>query len=169
MVEEFSQFARMPAPVLKQIDARKLLAEQQMLLDPNSQVSLTTQLPSGDEPVYINADAGLMRQVITNLTKNSIETMQDSSTSVPKIELFLNVIDERAEIVVRDYGPGFPTSDPARFLEPYVTTREKGTGLGLAIAQKIMSDHRGEITLQNHEDIGAIVTLSLPLAGVHYQ
>ena len=169
MVEEFSQFARMPAPVLKQIDARKLLAEQQMLLDPNSQVSLTTQLPSGDEPVYINADAGLMRQVITNLTKNSIETMQDSSTSVPKIELFLNVIDERAEIVVRDYGPGFPTSDPARFLEPYVTTREKGTGLGLAIAQKIMSDHRGEITLQNHEDIGAIVTLSLPLAGVHDQ
>ena len=106
MVEEFSQFARMPAPVLKQIDARKLLAEQQMLLDPNSQVSLTTRLPAGNAPVYINADAGLMRQ-ITNLTKNSIESMQDSSTAAPKIELFLRVADERAEIIVRDYGPGF--------------------------------------------------------------
>lgn len=167
MVEEFSQFARMPAPVLKQIDARKLLAEQQMLLDPNSQVSLTTRLPAGNAPVYINADAGLMRQVITNLTKNSIESMQDSSTGAPKIELFLRVADERAEIIVRDYGPGFPASDPARFLEPYVTTREKGTGLGLAIAQKIMSDHRGEITLQNHKEAGAVVTLSLPLAGDH--
>ena len=92
--------------------------------------------------------------------------MQDSSTGAPKIELFLRVADERAEIIVRDYGPGFPASDPARFLEPYVTTREKGTGLGLAIAQKIMSDHRGEITLQNHKEAGAVVTLSLPLAGI---
>ena len=169
MVEEFSQFARMPAPVLKQIDARKLLAEQQMLLDPNSQVSLTTHLPDGDEPVYINADAGLMRQVITNLTKNSIESMQDNPVGTPKIELSLQIVDARVEIVVRDHGAGFPASDMSRFLEPYVTTREKGTGLGLAIAQKIMSDHRGEITLQNHEEAGAVVTLSLPLAGEYDQ
>jgi len=167
MVEEFSQFARMPAPVLKQIDARKLLAEQQMLLDPNSQVSLQTDLPEGDEPVRINADAGLMRQVITNLTKNSIESMQDSQTEKPVIELVLRTIEGRAEIVVRDYGPGFPDADTSRFLEPYVTTRERGTGLGLAIAQKIISDHRGEIKLQNHSEKGAVVTVTLPLAEEH--
>ena len=165
MVEEFSQFARMPAPVLTQIDARKLVTEQKMLLDPNSQVSLTTHLPAGDQPVYINADAGLMRQVITNLTKNSIESMQDNFIDAPKIDLRLQIVNARAEITVRDYGPGFPASNMARFLEPYVTTREKGTGLGLAIAQKIISDHRGEITLQNHSETGAVVTLSLPLAG----
>ena len=51
------------------------------------------------------------------------------------------------------------------FLEPYVTTREKGTGLGLAIAQKIISDHFGEIRLDNHPEVGAVVTLSMPLAG----
>ena len=110
-----------------------------------------------------------MRQVITNLTKNSIESMQDNPVGTPKIELSLQIVDARVEIVVRDHGAGFPASDMSRFLEPYVTTREKGTGLGLAIAQKIMSDHRGEITLQNHEEAGAVVTLSLPLAGEYDQ
>ena len=165
MVEEFSQFARMPAPVLKLIDARKLLAEQKMLLDPNSRVSLETDLPEGEQPVQINADAGLLRQVITNLTKNSLESMQENETAKPKIELSLHVNEDRAEITVRDYGPGFPGNNPSRFLEPYVTTRERGTGLGLAIAQKIVSDHRGEIKLQNHPETGAVVTLFLPLAG----
>ena len=115
MVEEFSQFARMPAPVLKQVDARKLLSEQKMLLDPNSQVSLEIHLPKDDAPVYVSADAGLMRQVITNLTKNSIENMQDNGLSVPKIELSLQVTDERAEIEVRDHGSGFPGEDAYGF------------------------------------------------------
>ena len=165
MVEEFSQFARMPAPVLKKLDARKLLTEQKILLDPNSQVSLDIKLPEDDAPVYISADAGLMRQVITNLTKNSVENMQDNNMTAPKIQLSLQATDERAEIEVRDYGSGFPGEDTSTFLEPYVTTREKGTGLGLAIAQKIISDHFGEIRLDNHPEVGAVVTLSMPLAG----
>ncbi len=164
MVEEFSQFARMPAPVLKQIDARKLLNEQKMLLDPNSQVYLDIHLPKDDVPIYVSADAGLMRQVITNLTKNSLENMQDNEIADPKIELALHVSEERVEIEIRDHGSGFPGDDATRFLEPYVTTREKGTGLGLAIAQKIISDHSGEIRLDNHPEKGAIVTLFLPLA-----
>lgn len=165
MVEEFSQFARMPAPVLKQLDARKLLSEQKMLLDPNSQVSLEIHLPEDDAPVYISADAGLMRQVITNLTKNSVENMQDNHVVDPKIELSLQIIDEKAQIEVRDHGSGFPGDDTSRFLEPYVTTREKGTGLGLAIVQKVISDHFGSIRLDNHPEAGAIVTLSMPLLG----
>ena len=165
MVEEFSQFARMPAPVLKKLDARKLLTEQKILLDPNSQVSLDIKLPEDDAPVYISADAGLMRQVITNLTKNSVENMQDNNVTAPKIKLSLQATDERAEIEVRDYGSGFPGEDTSTFLEPYVTTREKGTGLGLAIAQKVISDHSGEIRLDNHPEVGAVVTLSMPLAG----
>ena len=165
MVEEFSQFARMPAPVLKKIDARKLLTEQKMLLDPNSQVSMDVYLPEGDAPVYISADAGLMRQVITNLTKNSVENMQDNNIPAPKIKLSLQVIDEGVKIVVRDNGSGFPVEDANMFLEPYVTTRDKGTGLGLAIVQKIISDHFGEIRLDNHPEVGAVVTLSMPLAG----
>ena len=136
MVEEFSQFARMPAPVLKQLDARKLLTEQKMLLDPNSQVSLDIHLPKDDAPVYISADAGLMRQVITNLTKNSVENMHDNQIAAPKIELSLYALEERAEIEIRDYGSGFPSEDASRFLEPYVTTREKGTGLGLPLPRR---------------------------------
>ena len=106
-----------------------------------------------------------MRQVITNLTKNSVENMQDNNVTAPKIKLSLQATDERAEIEVRDYGSGFPGEDTSTFLEPYVTTREKGTGLGLAIAQKIISDHSGEIRLDNHPEVGAVVTLSMPLAG----
>ena len=91
--------------------------------------------------------------------------MQENKTDQPRVELSLHINQDRAEITVRDYGPGFPDGDTSRFLEPYVTTREKGTGLGLAIAQKIVSDHRGEIKLQNHPETGAVVTLFLPLAG----
>ena len=122
-------------------------------------------MPKDDAPIYISADAGLMRQVITNLTKNSVENMQDNNIPAPRIKLSLQVIDERVEIEVRDNGSGFPTEDASMFLEPYVTTRDKGTGLGLAIVQKIISDHFGEIRLDNHAEVGAVVTLSMPLLG----
>ena len=78
-------------------------------------------------PVYICADAGLMRQVITNLTKNSVENMQDNNITSPKITLSLLVTDERAEIKFRIMAPA---QQVKRTLQTYVTTREKGTGLG---------------------------------------
>jgi nitrogen fixation/metabolism regulation signal transduction histidine kinase len=72
---------------------------------------------------------------------------------------------EIAQLTIRDFGSGFAGEDMDRYLEPYITTRSKGTGLGLAIAQKIISDHDGQINLSNHPEQGAIVTLTIPHLG----
>ena len=79
-----------------------------------------------------------------------------------RIDINISLEGEAAVITLRDYGSGFAGEDVERYLEPYITTRNKGTGLGLAIAQKIISDHDGQIHLSNHPDQGAIVRLVMP-------
>jgi len=169
MVEEFSKFARMPAPVLKKTDLCRLVQEQQTLLQTYANLDLVFDLPENATPIWVQADAGLMRQMLTNLMKNAIENMQETQTGQPKdgaqilrIEVAVAQEAENATITIRDYGSGFAGEDVERYLEPYVTTRNKGTGLGLAIAQKIISDHDGQIFLSNHHEQGAIVKLTLP-------
>jgi len=169
MVEEFSKFARMPAPVLKKTDLCRLVQEQQTLLQTYTNLDLVFDLPKDAAPIWVQADAGLMRQMLTNLMKNAIENMQETQTGQPKdgaqilrIEVAVAQEAENATITIRDYGSGFAGEDVERYLEPYVTTRNKGTGLGLAIAQKIISDHDGQIFLSNHHEQGAIVKLTLP-------
>ncbi|MEK9728767.1 MAG: ATP-binding protein [Candidatus Puniceispirillaceae bacterium] len=169
MVEEFSKFARMPAPVLKKTDLCRLVQEQQTLLQTYTNLDLVFDLPEDAAPIWVQADAGLMRQMLTNLMKNAIENMQETQTGQSKdgaqnlrIEVAVAQEAENAIITIRDYGSGFAGEDVERYLEPYVTTRNKGTGLGLAIAQKIISDHDGQIFLSNHHEQGAIVKLTLP-------
>jgi len=168
-VEEFSKFARMPAPVLKKTDLCRLVQEQQTLLQTYANLDLVFDLPENATPIWVQADAGLMRQMLTNLMKNAIENMQETQTGQPKdgaqilrIEVAVAQEAENSTITIRDYGSGFAGEDVERYLEPYVTTRNKGTGLGLAIAQKIISDHDGQIFLSNHHEQGAIVKLTLP-------
>jgi two-component system nitrogen regulation sensor histidine kinase NtrY len=126
-------------------------------------------MPEETTPIWVQADGGLMRQMLTNLMKNAIENMQETRTGQPgegahnlRIEVAVALAAENATITIRDYGSGFAGEDVERYLEPYVTTRNKGTGLGLAIAQKIISDHDGQIFLSNHHQQGAIVKLTLP-------
>ncbi len=69
-------------------------------------------------------------------------------------------------LMISDNGPGFPKSDRASLLEPYVTKRDKGTGLGLAIVSKIIQDHSGELELADSQEGGACVVIKLPQYGV---
>jgi nitrogen fixation/metabolism regulation signal transduction histidine kinase len=103
--------------------------------------------------------------------KNAIENMQETQTSTDvsadsdkrlRIEMSLLLDGDITQLTLRDFGSGFAGEDMDRYLEPYITTRSKGTGLGLAIAQKIISDHDGQINLSNHPEQGAIVTLTIP-------
>ena len=174
MVEEFSKFARMPAPVMKKTDLCQLIREQETLLQTYSDLEIIFDFPEDNQPVWVMADTGLMRQMLTNLMKNAIENMQE--TKQPKsqtgkkldgqsrlrIDINIALEGDNALITLRDYGSGFAGEDVERYLEPYITTRNKGTGLGLAIAQKIISDHDGQITLSNHPEQGAVVRLTMP-------
>ena len=166
MVDEFSAFARMPAPQMKPDDLAELCRQALFLHRTGTPgVQFVSRLPDGR--VDLVCDGRLVGQALTNLLKNAVEAIQgrpDPETPPGRIELSLAVEPGRLVVRVEDNGRGLPAQDRDRLTEPYVTTRAKGTGLGLAIVKKIMEDHQGDLFLEDAPDGGARVGLVFPLA-----
>jgi len=162
MVDEFSSFARMPAPVLHPENMLEL-CRQALFLQQNAhpEIAFRTQLPAGG--VTVLCDARQVGQALTNLLKNAEEAIEARMAEQPlpagEIELTLREEGDRILVQVSDNGRGLPKSGRERLTEPYVTTRVKGTGLGLAIVKKIMEDHGGQLHLADRPGGGAVVTL----------
>jgi len=163
MVDEFSSFARMPAPVLRPEDLVELV-RQTVFLQRNARPEITfeTELPA--HPVKLALDQRQIGQALTNLLQNAVDAIHGRSEAgeeVPpgRIVVRLHQRGDSIAVVVEDNGKGLPTDNRDRLTEPYVTTRSKGTGLGLAIVKKIMEDHGGELTLADRPLGGAIVSL----------
>ena len=161
MVDEFSSFARMPQPVMKPLALRDLALGQVGLYEAQT-VSFITDLDADAGGGMVLGDAGLLRQALTNIIQNALDSLGEASGSTPEIRLAMTVNDGVVSLGISDNGPGFPDMDRAQLLEPYVTNREKGTGLGLAIVSKIIQDHSGELDLLDAEGGGACVMISLP-------
>jgi len=166
MVDEFSSFARMPAPRFAPADLAEMLRQAvfaQRFVDADTEVVLEEP---GDD-VWISCDARMVGQALTNILKNAGEAIgarrQASPEPSGRIVASLVSDDEHLCIVVEDNGVGLPARDRDRLTEPYVTTREKGTGLGLAIVKRIMEDHEGELVLTDAlHGTGALVILKFP-------
>ena len=164
LVDEFSSFARMPSAVLIKQELTALVEEQiHLYQDEDNQIKILFSKPS--EPVFVDADSGLIRQVFANLFQNSIDILKESK--VEKSTIWVNLRNDWTTVYVdiRDNGPGFQTKNLSKLFEPYVTGRDAGTGLGLAIVQKIIQEHSGQIKLQNHSEGGAQIEISIPLSG----
>ncbi len=161
MVEEFSNFARIPSPVFADNDVKEILRNvifSRECLEHG--ITYKPDLPDGKHMLY--CDAGQLTQVFTNLLKNAEEAFEFYNTpegEKPTISIALKVEGNHYDIVISDNGPGFPPELIQRLTEPYITTRAKGTGLGLAIVKKIVEDHAGRLILQNNSE-GAHVTLT---------
>ncbi|MGA0607159.1 ATP-binding protein [Phenylobacterium sp. VNQ135] len=168
MVDEFSAFARMPAPKFAQVDADELLRAAvfaQRVASPD----LTVELEEPTPQVVLLADGRMLAQALTNVLKNAAEAVEARRTRAPKVKGRIAarlVVDEgRVAFEVEDNGVGLPDKDRDRLTEPYVTTREKGTGLGLAIVKRILEDHGGELELADaRSGQGALAVLRLPAA-----
>jgi two-component system nitrogen regulation sensor histidine kinase NtrY len=164
MVDEFSAFARMPAPVRVQEDlvavVERALSLQKIA---RAEIEFTTAFPN--RPVGIHCDARQIGQAVTNLLQNAVDAIQGGEAGearAGKIAVGIEATpDRRWAVTVEDNGPGLPTDQRDRLTEPYVTTRAKGTGLGLAIVKKIMEDHGGEVKLEDGPG-GARVSLIFP-------
>ena len=164
MVDEFSSFARMPRPTVKEEDAKEM-CQQALFLQRNGNpdIRYTANLPT--HPVTLNCDRRQVAQVLTNILKNSAEAIEGrddtANMPLPQGEISLSLIEDGAglRIVVEDNGRGLPKEGRERLTEPYMTTRSKGTGLGLAIVKKIMEDHGGFLSLQDREGGGARISL----------
>ncbi len=165
MVDEFSAFARMPAPKFAEQDAAELLRAAvfaQRVASPEIEVEL-------DEPppVTLLADGRMLAQALTNVLKNAAEAVEARRAGTPRLKgriLARLVADETGvAFEVEDNGVGLPAKDRDRLTEPYVTTREKGTGLGLAIVKRILEDHGGGLELTDASTgQGALAILRLP-------
>ncbi len=164
LVDEFSSFARMPAAILKKQEISALV-EEQIQLYQNEAEEIQISISKSSQPTYIDADSGLIRQVIANLLQNAIDSLKENNVLNPTIIIDLKCDSSTVYLNIIDNGPGFQTKNLTKLFEPYVTGRDAGTGLGLAIAQKIIHDHGGQIKLQNHHKGGAHITVSIPLSG----
>ena len=166
MVDEFSSFARMPQPDLKQIDLVDL-CRQSIFLEKNRFPEIEYALDAPDGKLLAYCDRLQIGRALTNILKNAAESINgraepdDGALEPGRIQLKLLIDARRPRIEIRDNGKGFPNELFDRITEPYVTTRERGTGLGLAIAKKIAEDHAGELLLNNNTDGGAAVTIVL--------
>ncbi len=180
MVDEFSSFARMPAPNFAEEDAGELIRAcvfSQRVARPDIAIELVEPLPE----VMVVCDGRMLSQALGNVLKNGGEAissrlMRDGlpeqgappdGPNGPKISGHLRVSarldDGYLAIEVEDDGIGLPEKDRDRLTEPYVTTREKGTGLGLAIVKRILEDHGGEFWLTDAAHLsGARAVLRLP-------
>ncbi len=166
MVDEFSAFARMPAPKFAVHNAAELLRQAvfaQRVADPQVMVEIV------ESPVEVPllCDGAIVGQALANVLKNAGEAIRARAETSPvpgRIEVRLTTTPIQLTIEIEDNGVGLPVKDRDRLTEPYVTTRAKGTGLGLAIVKRILEDHGGDLSIFDaHQLPGACVTLTFPL------
>ena len=157
MVDEFSSFARMPAPRFAPEDAAELLREAvfaRRVADPEVAFSLIEPTPHA----VMHCDGRMVTQALTNLLKNAGEAVlaarAQGRVAAGGVSAALEIEDGRATFIIEDDGVGLPEKDRDRLTEPYVTTREKGTGLGLAIVKRICEDHGGDLKLADAQGLG---------------
>ncbi|MFZ2295101.1 MAG: ATP-binding protein, partial [Polaromonas sp.] len=171
LVNEFRDYARLPAAVLKPVDLNALIHEvmQLYLSDNPSQtaaVPVHTELDPKAPP--IRGDAQQLRQVIHNLLQNAQDAQEGMKGASVTLKTDYSETTNRVRLTVRDNGSGFPEHILKRAFEPYVTTKVKGTGLGLAVVKKIADEHGARIDISNRvaEGVvqGAQVSLSFAVA-----
>lgn len=159
MVNDFRDYARLPAPQLTPLDLNGLVREVLGLYE-SSRIRVEAELPA-TVPLIVG-DATQLRQVIHNLMQNAEDAMAEQDD--PVVRVLTRLDGRRVEFVLRDNGPGFPPALMARVFEPYVTTKSRGSGLGLAIVKKIIDEHHGTLQVANIEPRGAEIRIRLPLA-----
>jgi nitrogen fixation/metabolism regulation signal transduction histidine kinase len=174
LVNEFRDYARLPAAELKPVDLNALVSDVLQLytregnerIDGASQVPIQMELDPASPPIL--GDPQQLRQVIHNLLQNAQDATESTATREVTIRTQWNGPAKRVRLIVQDSGAGFPEHILKRAFEPYVTTKAKGTGLGLAVVKKIADEHGARIDLKNRvvDDsvVGAQVSLSFAVA-----
>lgn len=155
LVNEFRDYARLPAAQLQPMDLNALLVDVLQLYEAEGaqvpvQVDLDPQCP------WIAGDAQQLRQVIHNLLQNAQDAALQATEPVVRICTRWSEASQRVRLIVTDSGQGFPPHILQRAFEPYVTTKPRGTGLGLAVVKKIAEEHGARIELSNRVEEGVV-------------
>jgi len=168
LVNEFSDFARMPKPILKNNDLVKILNENIKLLSEMDK-SIDLNLITNNDEIILNCDKEQIARVFFNLIKNSIESIHQKLEKNPdfkkKISIEIHENNHHIKFILIDNGIGFRENENIKeILNPYFTTKKNGTGLGLSIVNKIINDHNGELEFYPIKD-GAKIEIDFKLNG----
>ncbi len=152
LVDEFRDYARLPAAKLEPLDLNELVAEVLALYgQAMEQRRLVADCEAGLPPIM--GDATQLRQVIHNLVQNGLDAVGERPRGQVRVETRVSRGDDGGVRAVRlnvvDSGPGFPDKVLKRAFEPYVTTKARGTGLGLAVVKKIADEHGARVRIGN--------------------
>ena len=164
MVDEFSNFARMPKPVFRQEDVHEI-ARQALFLHEVAHPGMTFVLQPQQGDFEMVCDRRQLGQALSNVVKNAVEAIEarksrgEHNLSGDRVELKLRRDQGQLIIDVMDTGVGLP-EERERLTEPYMTTRVRGTGLGLAIVKKIVEEHLGEIAFLDRSGGGTHVRIA---------
>ncbi|MBT9519274.1 MAG: HAMP domain-containing protein [Dechloromonas sp.] len=158
MVDDFRDYARMPAPEVAELDLNELIGEVLGLYE-SSSATIETRLAADLPPIL--GDATQLRQIIHNLLRNAEDALEGRDAT--RILIQTEAAGRQASLTIADNGPGFPVELLPRIFEPYVTTKARGTGLGLPIVKKIVEEHLGTIEISNAPEGGARIDIRLPL------
>ena len=165
LVNEFSDFARMPKPHIKKNDLTKVLDENIALLKKiDNSINFKVNNKIGKN-ILISFDNEQFSRLFFNLIKNSIESINENvkktNKSLKNIDIEINQRRDYIIVNLTDTGEGFKDKKPKDIIKPYYTTKDKGTGLGLSIVDKIINDHNGSIKFLNTKN-GAKVQIIIP-------
>jgi two-component system nitrogen regulation sensor histidine kinase NtrY len=159
LVDEFSQFARMPAPRTVPTDLEQLITETLSLYNGIFTGVRIDQRFSAGVPL-VRLDVEQIRRVIINLVDNAVEAMDRKGEIV--VETQFDRSNGLARIVVADDGPGIPAAERDKLFLPYYSTKRRGSGLGLAIVRRIIAEHGGNIEVADNSPHGTRFTIELP-------
>jgi signal transduction histidine kinase len=163
IIGRFSDFARMPAPVLEPVNVNELVRGMVKLFEAQFQgngtrnIDLQTELD--DSVAAVPADPDQLGRALRNLVLNAMDAMPDGGV----LRVATTTTGDGVRIEVSDSGQGLTTEECGRLFTPYYTTKQHGTGLGLAIVQSVVSDHHGRISVTSEPGRGATFVIDLPL------
>jgi two-component system nitrogen regulation sensor histidine kinase NtrY len=164
LVNEFSDFARMPKPIFQKNDLVILIKDSVKLLQELDQ-TIKIDFIHNNQQLFFDGDKAQLSRVFLNLIKNSIESIQQKTEKVAdlnkNITIELEEFDSHISIIINDNGIGFKNLNNSikEILNPYYTTKKQGTGLGLSIVNKIVNDHNGNIEFISKVN-GAIIKIT---------
>jgi two-component system, NtrC family, nitrogen regulation sensor histidine kinase NtrY len=159
LVDEFSQFARMPAPRAVPTDLHSVLGDALSLYN-GLLAEIEIRKHFADSLPKISIDPEQIRRVVLNLVDNAIEAMD--RTGAIDIETRHDVANNLVRVVVADNGPGIPPAEREKLFLPYYSTKQRGSGLGLAIVRRIVAEHGGSIDVTDNQPRGTRFAIELP-------
>lgn len=162
LADEFSNFARMPKPILLPSDICEVIGGSVALFD-KPEIGTSIELTCAEDVPNVQIDRDAMSRVFTNLLKNAVEAMEGREGKISvRVDHVMSRDLSRVRVTIIDQGVGMDQDALKQSFNPYFTTKRGGSGLGLAIVQSVLSEHKARIRIESEVDKGTTVVVDLP-------